>query len=163
VHVRERFPYRRRLERRMRAVTREHFVERARVAPVRDEREQPAGPQHALDLAERSLRVEPVERLRDRDGIGRGVRERDRLRGSVQRLDPRGNPRTHLDQGLNGDDARTRRHELPRELPGAGCKIHDDAARPEAELLDEERHRLRRVARPRTLVGVSRARKRGGS
>ena len=53
-------------------------------------------------------------------------------------------------------------HELPRELPGAGGEIDDDAARPEAEPPGEECDRLRRVAGTRTLVGVRGARERGG-
>jgi hypothetical protein len=51
MHVRERLADRRSLERRMRAMPREGVVECARVASVRDEREQPAGPENALDLA----------------------------------------------------------------------------------------------------------------
>ena len=102
-----------------------------------------------------------MERLRDRDGVGEVVGQRDRLRRSLEHLDPGGDQRTHLGQGLNGNDARTRRDELPRKLPGAGREIDDDAAGPEAKPLDEERDRLRRVAGPRSFVGRRGPRERG--
>jgi len=161
VHVRERVAHRRRLERRMRAMTRQDIVEHARVAPVRDEREQTASSQHPLDLKARSLCLEPVERLRDCDGVREVIGQRDRLRGPGVHLDPLRDERTHLGQGLNGDDARTRRHELPRELPGAGCEIDDDKAGPESQPLDEELDRPRRVPGPRPFVGRRGPRERG--
>ena len=48
--------------------------------------EAPALPQHAMDLRQRRVLVEPVERLRDRDDVGRPVVERNRLGRAVQHL-----------------------------------------------------------------------------
>ena len=51
----------------------------ALVTDVPDEPEPAAGSQHSVDLREGGVAIEPVERLRDRDGVDGPVSERDRL------------------------------------------------------------------------------------
>jgi hypothetical protein len=53
-------------------------------APVPQQREPAAGPEHAVDLGERGVAVEPVKGLRHRHEIHRRVVERDGLRGAVE-------------------------------------------------------------------------------
>jgi len=121
-------------------------------ADVVDEREHAAGPQHAVDLGQRARPVEPVKRLRDRDGVRARSGQRDRLGRAVEHLDPaRRDHRAHLRDRLDRDDLEAARGEQARELPRPGRQV--DEARP-AELRREPIDGLVRIARPATLVGV---------
>ena len=59
-------------------------------------------PQHAMDLGQRPVLIEPVERLRDRDEGGRAVVERDRLGRAVHHLAD-ADERAHLGDRLDRD------------------------------------------------------------
>ena len=76
------------------------------VAPVRDRREDAAGPEHPGDLGVGGLAVEPVVRLGGGDGVEAAVGQRDRLGRAGERLRPR-RPlpqlREHLRIGLDRD------------------------------------------------------------
>lgn len=60
--------------------------------PVVDEPEPGARAQHAVDLWDRGVVVEPVERLRHEDGVGGRVRKRDPLGRAGQGLRGRSYP-----------------------------------------------------------------------
>jgi hypothetical protein len=91
-----------------------------------------------MDLAQGSLRLEPVERLRHGDGVDRSVGERDRLGRPLARVDggKRGTQTgQHLRARIYGEHQESARHQRPRQLAGAGGKIEDDRARAESQLL----------------------------
>src|SRR5581483_927340 len=102
----------------------------AEVAHVPEEREATVGPQHAVELRQRTLVVEPVERLRDRHDVDARVRERQLLRRPVERLDAL-ELRPHLRNRLDREHARARTGQEPRQLPRAGSDVGDRPPRPE--------------------------------
>src|SRR3954468_2739504 len=57
------------------------------VARVPNQRDAAAGTENAVQFRDRLIVSEPVERLSDRDRVDAVVRERDRFRGTAQRLD----------------------------------------------------------------------------
>ena len=147
---------------RPRQVAADHLLDRplqrvGEVAAVADRRERAARPEHAVDLGQRPLEVEPVERRGGGDRVGRAVRERDLLGRSGERLGPGHRRRelgAHLGERLDRDHPRAGRHELARQLPGAGADV--DHGRPGAE--PEPRRQpvddRRRVRRPAPLVAL---------
>jgi hypothetical protein len=81
-----------------------------------------------VDLSRGHRRIEPVERLRDEQGIGARIRQRNRL----------GRPREHVRGGGGADELRAHAgHRLDRDhvragwgqaagqLPGSGRKVDD--------------------------------------
>jgi len=123
----------------MRAMTREHVVEGARVAPgFETSASKPPGAIRARSRVaqlciDQWKACATVTAWAKSSGAGSPLRfpSRTSIRSGIKR--------THFGQGLDRDNSRTTdRHELPRELPGAGSEIDDDAARPEAEPLGED-------------------------
>src|SRR4051794_26685074 len=149
----------RRLERRVTAAAREDLAEPARrrigvVAAVRDDGEHSTGAENATDLRTGGVLVEPVERLRDGDGIDCFVAERDLLCRARDRLDAGWDERSHFRERLHRDDVRTRREERARELACPGAEVEHGATGREAEALYEIRDGCRRVAGSCALVEV---------
>lgn len=120
----------------------------AGVAP--QEREGPARPQHARDLAGRTAPVEPVPGVADGDGIDAGVRERDRLGGAVEDLVGL-DQRAHRGERLHGHHGMPGRAQRLRELAGAGRQIEHPGPGSQLERFD---HR-RRVARAGRVVALA--------
>ena len=74
---------------------RRHPLDR-RVEHVPDQAEAASGAQRAVNVCERALGVEPVERLGDGDRIDRAGGHRDRLGGALEHLDPGERGREHV-------------------------------------------------------------------
>ena len=143
----------------MASVSLEHATERSslpvcHVESVPEEREPPAGAQHAVDLAQSVVAAEPVKRFGDDDEIGGGVREGDLFRGAVDDVggDVAGKLSTHLRHGLDCDDVRAARREQPRQLSGSRSEIDDRGTRIDRRSLDEPRNGLGGVPRATTFV-----------
>ena len=128
------------------------------VAHVPDQRDAAARPEDALQLGQGAIGIEPVERLRRRDGVGGPVVERDRLRRPLDDLgvDDALEDLPHLGDRLDARHAQTARDELPRELARAGSDVDDVRARLELEHLDDVVERGRRVVGARLLVHLGR-------
>jgi hypothetical protein len=127
------------------------------VPQVPDERDPPARSNDAVQLRQRLVRAEPVERLPDRRGVDRRVRERDRLGRARERFDVRQNPlehAAHLVAGLDGDDLHAERQQPPRELARAGAEVEHPRSRAEAEPLGDPADRLVGVRGPAALVDL---------
>ena len=116
-------------------------VQRVRVVPrVPDESERTAGPQHPVELLRGPLDLEPVEALRDRSRVGRGVRKRDCLRHTFESLHRGHDPLElgpHLGQRLDRDHRRTGREQLARQLAGTCREVDHRAPGPERQPLCE--------------------------
>ena len=82
-----------------------------------------------MELGQRAVGVEPVERLRRRDGVGGPVVERDRLGRPLDDLglDDALEDLAHLGDRLDARHAQAARDELPRELARAGADVDDVA------------------------------------
>ena len=81
---------------------------------------EPPGRNTRDDLGECNGLIEPVKRLRDRDDVGRAVRQRHSLARAGERSHPWHRPlelRPHLGQRLDGGDAVPRGDELPSNFP----------------------------------------------
>ncbi len=118
-----------------------------------------------MDLRERLIAPEPVERLRHGDGIDRLRDERHPLGRAVERLHVRerlAECRPHLGDRLDGDHLGPGPDEERRQLPRPRGQVEDDPARPEAQLPREERDRLGRIGRPSADVRVRHAREAAG-
>jgi len=92
---------------------------RRAVRRVPEQREHPAGPQHARDLTDGRVVGEPVERLTREDRVDRCVLERDRLRragANVRFGDANGEQLAQLVERLDRDHARVARGKDLREL-----------------------------------------------
>ena len=134
-------------------------------APIPEQREQAAGRQHASDLRQRGVAVEPVEGLATVTASTARVAERDRLRGAVAasaRL--RRQRRAHLarrapPRSPRRPAASSGRVSLP--VPAARSSTAAPAATQRPRSYTD---RLRRIPGPAPLVGVRRAREpdRGG-
>ena len=121
------------------------------VAMVPAEAEAAARTQHAVDLRQRQLELEPVQAGAGHDRIRHPVAERDRLGRTLHSFEPeptkdREHPRIRLDR----DDTRPERGDRPRQLPRAGAELDDELR----AVGDEPARRLLRPLRPRALVGV---------
>ena len=84
------------------------------VACVPDERDTSARAQHAVDLAQRLVLPEPVERLADRHRVDGAIDERYALGCTGERRDLRNvllELTPHLEHGLDGDQGGTARDE----------------------------------------------------
>ena len=92
------------------------------------------------------------------------VGERDRLGGAGERFDARDGPlelRAHRVDRLDGDDARSQRDELARELARARGEVEHVAPGPDAEPLGDPGHRLVRITGPCPLVDLGGGREAG--
>jgi hypothetical protein len=128
-------------------------------AAVEDEPEPTAWPQHAVDLRDRHVVIEPVKRLCDENGVGGGVRQRDSLGRPGHCLRSRSNPpqnRPHPIRRLDRHDARAGLEQRHRELAGAGGKVGDGPTGAEVEHAREPLDRLPWVARTDTVVLLGR-------
>ena len=115
-----------------------------------------------MELRQRPLVVEPVERLRDGDHVREPVRERDRLRRPVERLDVEAvELRPHLGHRLDRDDARARRREQASQLPRPGADVDDRPLHAEPASLRHPCDGLLGIRRTCALVNVGRAREAG--
>ena len=138
------------------------------VPGVPDQRDPPAGPQHTGDLGERGPVVEPVERLRARDDVGRAVGKRASTRRSRSRP-PLSGTAARSCASISGERL-DRRHAMPesderaRQLPGSGAEV-DDVARglagePANRVVRDSRAAPARTGRPpprTTLLARSRS------
>jgi hypothetical protein len=91
--------------------------------PIPDEAEPAADPEHAMDLRQSCVPVEPMECLSDRDRVDRGIGQRDRLGRPAYDLDPWQrllDPTPHAGCGLDRDDPCAGRGKEPGQLAGAG-------------------------------------------
>ncbi len=131
------------------------------VGLVEEDRERPARPQHARDLAHGVVVAEPVERLADEDRVDGVVLERNLRRRSGERLRLRHDlleHGAHPCEGLDGDHALEAAHKLARELARAGREVEHDG-------VGLHRHRTERrlrIAGPPSFVRVCRALERAG-
>ena len=107
-----------------------------------------------MDLPERLLRPEPVERLRDGHGVDALIRKRDRLGGAVERVDTGRQQRPHPGDRLDRDDLRAGRGEGTCQLPGTRRQIEEPPARTESEQLPKQRNRRVGILRPRAIVDL---------
>ena len=126
------------------------------VGLVEEDRQRALRTQHARELGQRLGAREPVERLPDEDGIDSAVLERDRVRGAFERLclgDDALEHSAHLVQGLHREHPRVPRHELARQLAGAGREVEHDGV---PRQIDGVERRLR-IARSPQLVVLRRA------
>jgi hypothetical protein len=114
------------------------------------------GREDAVDLGQRVVGAEPVERLRRGDGVGRGVRKRNRLSRARQHLNA-GEERPHLLDGFDRDDPRPGLGEEPTQLARAGAEVDHRPTRPQREPPGKPGDRLDGVAR-----AAPRVRLRGG-
>jgi hypothetical protein len=111
--------------------------------------------EHAVQLGEAGGRVEPVEGLRDRDGVERAAGEwqcfrhrRGHGHGGQFAMEHRAHPGNRLDR----EQQRARWHQQPRQLAGAGRQVADGPAGRDAELLGQPCDGVGRVRRPCLLV-----------
>src|SRR5262249_11603946 len=118
-----------------------------------DEADTAVRAEHARELTQRHLPVEPVERLRADDDIGASIRQRERFGLPFERRDAGdGDAQVgeHLRERLDRRHAMAERHEPSCQLPRPATHA-DDARR---QIADEPAHRLDRVLRPCSLVRV---------
>ena len=110
-----------------------------------------------VDLGERFLAVEPVERLSDDDRVDRSIGQRDRLGGALEDLDA-GNGRLergpHARNRLDRHDLDAERSEETRHLAGARREVEHALARAELQHLDQMRDRGVGVGGTAPLVGL---------
>jgi hypothetical protein len=102
----------------------------ALVAPVPDQAERAARPQHSRDLGERARRIDPVPRLRDGDGIHAGVVQRDALGGAGEGADVGQlllENLAHLAERLHGDHLQAAADQRAGELAGARAQVEHRA------------------------------------
>jgi hypothetical protein len=108
-----------------------------------------------MDLRQRGVAVEPVERLGYRHRVHRLVLERDVLGGAREgghaghRLDE---TLAHLGNRLHGDHIRSELRQEPRQLPRPRGEVEDGARRLDSNLLDQPPDCFERVRRPPALV-----------
>ena len=129
----------------------------APVAHVPDEPEPSGRCQDPVEFGERLLAVEPVERLRRDDRVGRGITQGHVLGGAGERDragDLRRQALTHLGERLDGDERRSARNKGPGQLAGAGSDIDDDPSGRDPKLADEDVDGERRILRPDALVEI---------
>jgi hypothetical protein len=100
-----------------------------------------------------------MEGLGDHDRVDRGVGERNRLGGSLDRLGAGravGELIPHLGQWLDPDHAPEPADEVASQLASARRHVDDDRLRPEIERPDERVDRRRRISRAPALVLIRR-------
>ena len=127
------------------------------VAAIPEEGKAAAGAEHAVDLGERLLAAEPMERLRHRDRVDAPVVEWDRLRGAVERFHGRrelDELRPHRGERLDREHAGAGRSQHARELSRPCAEIQHVASWPDPHALDEPCDRLGRKPGARALVHV---------
>ena len=107
----------------------------ALVPPVPEQGEPAAGPEHAVQLRQRPLAVEPVERLAGERRVDARVGERDRLGRPLVRLG--------------------RRHRLPQLLEHRGSRLDRDDVEAERDEAARQLPRSRRRGRARARPGSS--------
>jgi len=110
-----------------------------------------------VDLAQRLVLTEPVERLADGDGVDVAIRERHPLGGAGEDDDAAHvllELLPHLAYGLDCDHVGAARHEQPRQLAGSRSEVEHGAARTQVETRDETLDGRRGIAGPSTLVDV---------
>jgi len=98
-------------------------------AAVPEQGEQPAADQHARDLGQRAVAVEPMERLTDRHGGDRAVLKRDRLGCPVERPRAGRQGLAHLRHGLDGDHPQPGFEQRPCQLAGARRQVEHHGPR----------------------------------
>src|SRR5207248_7540091 len=107
--------------------------------------------QDAVELRERGVEVEPVERRTSDDRGSLAVAERYLLRRALHPFEAEpAEYREHPWVRLDRDDPHAERRQRPRQLSGAGSELDDELR----VLGDEPARRLLRPLRPRALVGV---------
>ena len=115
-----------------------------------------------VDLGERFLAVEPVERLSDDDRVDRSIGQRDRLGGALEDLDA-GNGRLergpHARNRLDRHDLDAERREQPRHLARARCEVEHPLARAEPAAPDDAATAAVGIGGPAPLVGRRRRRR----
>ena len=129
------------------------------VARVPHERDVAARTQHARDVGEGVVVVEPVERLRGDDDVGGAVGQRDRLGAPLERPNVgqhRRELRAHLVQRLDRGHTVAERDERAGQLARSGTEI-DDVGRLVAH---EPADGLLRVSGAPALVGAGDLRER---
>ena len=129
------------------------------VEQIPEQAEPPTGAEHADDLAERRVLLEPVEGLPDDDRVDALVRERDRLSGAVEGLGRGRDQGAHRLEGLDRDDLMAEREQRGRQLSRAGPEVQD-ALRAVA---DAELDRLARIRGPPELVRLGLGAEGGGA
>jgi hypothetical protein len=111
-------------------------------------------------LRQRTLTVEPVKRLRDRDRIGASGLERHRFRCALVNLRTRSGPHeevSHSGNRFHGHHASARPHEQPRQLAGARCEVDHDGAATEPQRTSHPVERRGRIVGTAALVRVGSA------
>ena len=137
-----------------------HPVDRL-VADVPDRGEDPAGAQDASDLGAGFVVVEPVERLRRDDRVGRAGRQRDLLGRALYggHAGARGDETPeHGCVVVDRSDCVAERGDGAAEDPGAGAEINDLQRR----LAEHPADRLFRVGGPGVVVEICRRPERAG-
>jgi hypothetical protein len=114
--------------------------------------------QHAVDLGQGRVGLEPVKCLCDRDEVDGGVAERDALGGAFEDARRRGQQGAHLGHGLDGDDSGAALEQRTRELPRPGGQVQHRDLRRQAERLQC----CRWIAGPPTVVFGGGRREPGG-
>ena len=118
---------------------------------VPHQHERPAGTQHASELRNRELMVEPVERFGDEHGIDRCIRYGQRLGGARQQCHTRtegGEPRAHVWIWFDRNDFRELIDEDAVSFPGPGSDFQHRRRRGEPRNTDC----VRGIARPSSCV-----------
>ena len=114
-----------------------------------------AGAQHARELVERALDVEPVEGLPGADDVGARRRQRQRLGGALEDVDVRQLALDHRAQrgvGLDRHERAGERASVRVSLPVPAATSTTSGRSRHVELLERDRERLERPAGPRRLV-----------
>ena len=108
-----------------------------------------------MQLRQRSVEVEPVERSGGSRRVDARVTERQVLGRAGEHLDTRYGAlelRAHLGERLDREHARAGRHEQARELPGAGADVDDGRPGGDPETFDDEGDDVWVIRRPPPLV-----------
>ena len=119
----------------------------------------PRGRRTRLQLGQCAIGIEPVERLRSRNGVGDSRRRAGSTRPSPSTTSAsttRSKTVSHLGDRLDACHAQAARDELPRELARARTDVDDVRTRLELEHLDDVVERVRRVVGARLLVHLGR-------
>ena len=125
------------------------------IAHVPDQPQPAAGGKDPVEFGQRPVPVEPVECLRDGDGMRRAVAERHVLRGAREWHGARHvlrEPLAHLGERLDRDERGAGRHKRASELSGARADVEDDRARPDSKRADEDVDPFGRVLRAHALI-----------
>ena len=102
----------------------------------------PARAQNAMDLGERGLSIEPMERLGDGHGVRRAVGQRNVLGRPLDCADRRLDQRPHSRQWLNRDHLRAGGAEGSAQLARPGGEVDDAWARCERQPISQPVDRL---------------------